>query len=415
MKIVPLKGKIPKKSYSVYLTTVFNAYKHRGLSSPSRVDKTDTKSTLHLKEVYIQIMERVFPDQGHDSDLRRLRLPCRMGDFEDKLQFNLRYQDTRLKLEVEEYLDDSGPDKKYNRDVKTLMETLCVILNSTRNKKSKLWQEMNDNDLDAVVYEILNIYNPARLDNLLKKGIEANSLAIGALPAMDRLEKWDMYKLIRHQIFSGTVWWNLAGTTRKSQFINMGNLVIDDSCLFLREIRKKRNVLFILDDNGELVWDLLFIQQLLRKTPQLRITVVANTEIVDNNANVQTISWSLQHSSLKFLRSSKRFKLLVEPNKRSSLDLNYCSNQFYTELHSTDLIYIKGVGAFETMQNLPTTTYYAFVVYSKSSQKCTGLNKGQGVFVRIPKNTYAYRVLPRRNKLLNLYSSGKFKTHDLER
>jgi uncharacterized protein with ATP-grasp and redox domains len=150
-------------------------------------------------------------------------------------------------------------------------------------------------------------------------------------------------------------------------------------------------LIFFFDDNGELVWDLALILRLLQVNPRIQITGVVSSQVVFNNASVHTVKKCLEFPIFHTLKESTRFDLFEEDNPRPAIDPLFCSDKLKNRMKSANLAFIKGVAAFETMQNLPIDAYYAFVVHSADSQVCTGLKVDSGVFVRIPSGRYGYR------------------------
>ena len=125
----------------------------------------------------------------------------------------------------------------------------------------------------------------------------------------------------------------------------------------------------------------------------MTILGVVNSKPIANNATVTTLKVSLDNPIFDELKNNDRFKIFVENNYRPAIDPNFCSLELLDLIQNSDLVRIKGVSFFETIQNLQVDTYYAFVVYSHDSQICTGLEKGDGVFVKVPKGESAYIYL----------------------
>ncbi len=321
------------------------------------------------------------------------RLPCVLGEAHSKFDFNLLYQDSRIKLAVEEKLGPNAQLKDCQQDARNLAEVIAILLSTEGFERSTLWQDLTDNALDGMTCIVLNSYDPFRNQRLLEIGYETNKLALRRLGTM--LETLGLADLIAHQVFAGTVWWHLVSNSPEGDWPSVGKFEIDDRQSFYQDVlTSDRHMAFLFDDNGELTWDLALIQFLLRHNSSLRVTGVISNQVMYNNANWSTLSVVLQEPIFQELATSRRFKLLREDNFRSSIDPNYCSETLLDTICASDFVFIKGVAGFETIQKLPVDTYYAFVVYSDDSQNITGFKKDSGVFVRIPagKAGYHYQI-----------------------
>jgi uncharacterized protein with ATP-grasp and redox domains len=348
------------------------------------------------------IVSKLFPQAVVREKRPFDRLPCVMADAPpSKFDFNLLYQDTRLKLAVEERLGEGGADEQCRRDARDLMEIVSVLLRTTGIHDRVMWQDLTDNDLDALTYAVLESYDPNRSRNLLEIGHRVNELAFAALPHLDSLT---LEELILYQIFAGTVWWTNCGASLEEQFSAKGALEINDTARLKSDLLGRPcHLVFLFDDNGELVWDLALIRRLLAENPALRVTGVASVEVVANNTNVETLKACLEHPTFRPLLRGGRFEIFAEHNIRSAIDPSFCSRGLIDLLESADIVYIKGVALFETMQKLPVPAYYAMVVHSKDSQICTGLKKGSGILVRLPPGTAGY--VYHRKTLWDVYDS----------
>jgi hypothetical protein len=332
-----------------------------------------------------------------------------MGGDGEKLRFNLDYQDSRVKTRVEELCGLSRLLPSRDETTTACFELITAALTIPLRDGDFLWQKMNDNDLDALVFSVLEGCDPNRQLNLLREGCHTNQLALDGLPSRDLLISWPLERIIEYQVFAGTVWWPKRGGAWDRSFDRKRVFGIDHRGSFVKEIRRSRcNLVFFSDDNGELAWDLLLSRVLLEIFPSLRITFVTNTIPVGNNANAVTLQYCLNHPQLEELRRQNRFRLFLEENARSSLEPFLFSKKLSTRMARSDLAFLKGVGLFETAQRLPLPAFYGFVIHSKDSELITGLPKCSGVFVRIPENSVAYSF--RKKTLLNFLADSRFES-----
>jgi formylglycine-generating enzyme required for sulfatase activity len=389
---VALKGHIPQHQYPFTLADVYA--KHMEMAYPPPIVNQKLSSFGHIySRVNSAFLNNLFPLARKTGRLSFPALPCVMGGVPRKLDFNLLYQDTRLKLAVEEKLQ-SANTQWLEEETQGLLEVVAILLHTTRPSGALLWEELTDNNLDALIYSVLDQYDPGRAQKLLEIGHKTNELALVALPTPDELARLDLMQLIDYHVFAGTVWWDRCEPVLQRQFADKGAFAISDVEVFLREVLSKEcHLLFFFDDNGELVWDLALIRRLLAENPHLKVTGVAGKQVVANDANLKTLERCLEHEKLYDLlklQHNSRFTILAENKYSSSIDLNFCTEELLNLIGHADVVLIKGVNSFECMQRLPVVAYYSFVVYSRDSQICTGLSKNSGVFVRVPQNTLAY-------------------------
>ncbi len=388
-KPVKIKGVLPAVRYPFTLADVYARHAKHAYSYE--------EANQHLQKCTMQFavtinagatIASLFLDAVKERSFARF--PCVLGDApSSKFNYNLLYQDTRIKLAVEEKLGTNAKLKDYQRDAQNLMEVIAVLLSTKGIHRPTLWQDLTDNDLDGLMSLVLNDYDPDRNQRLLEIGYKANTLALRCLGAA--IDTLDLFELIAHQVFAGTVWWHQVRNVAEGHWPPVGKFEIDDRERFHRDVLLvDHHLVFLFDDNGELIWDLALIQFLLQHHSSLRVTGVISNQVVYNNANWSTLSFVLRESIFQELTTSPRFTLLREDNFRSSIDLNYCSETLLDTIRSSDFVFIKGAEGFETLQELPVDTYYAFVVYSDHSQKVTGCKKGSGIFVRIPAGQAGY-------------------------
>ncbi|MSP12238.1 MAG: NACHT domain-containing protein [Chloroflexi bacterium] len=387
-----IKGTLPIKTYPATLADIYAKYTDRVCSQAEADQELKSYASIFSSDINTRMIEKLFPKKMSERNAPIDRsLPIMDKVPQSKFEYNLLYQDTRIKLAVEEKLSAGSTANQYYQNAQNLMEVVAVLLSTEVNQSRQLWRDLADNDLDALIYMVLDCYDLARVDRLLITGYEANDRAMKGFQSSKSL---DLNRLIEYEVFSGTVWWHSQGDSLEEQFTPMGKLEFDDRNQFLKEtLSKECHMVFMFGDNGELVWDLALIQRLISQNPKLKVTGVVSSRVVANNANESTLKKCLEYPIFHDLSHSTRFSLFLEESSRSAIEPLFCSNKLQEVLRSADIAFIKGIAQFETMQKLPLTSYYAFVVHSADSQICTGLKKGSGVFVRLPKGKEAFHYL----------------------
>jgi formylglycine-generating enzyme required for sulfatase activity len=373
---VRLKGRLPGSRYDLTLADLFAKHAHHWETGGTPL------STAPCRYVAMQdIMVELFPGTG----VNRPRLPVVMGDPRvdaDKRDFNLHYQDARIKLAVEDKRGDAPEDVKL-RDAREVAEDIAVLLNADR-EGAPLWSRLTDYDLTAIVYAVLAKYDSQYEQRLVKQGKTANAAALSELHP----EENSQHLLVR-QVFAGARDW-CSGVWHQVVRPDMSRLGLDDTSLFLEEVGSgSRRLLFFFADNGELVWDLAVIRHLLKRNRELQVTAVVNTVVAGAGANRATLEATLEAPIFCDLRTSVNW--FYEPGLRPTVDLSYCTEELRNLLRRVDLAFIKGGGRFETLQDLPVPAYYGFVVSNRDAQKHTGFPPGTGLFARVPAKTMAYK------------------------
>ena len=385
-----VKGRRPRYKYAYGLKEAFQSHS-KSCYSRREADAALGQYRNIVPNVSCALLSELFPPKMMDYPRRYPHLPISMGDAPpEKLQFNLEYQSTRLKLAIEDKLRIDAA-RSLDDDSRALSEVLAILLCTEAVADEPIWRRFNDNDFDALTFRLLQHYDPNRINRLLAAGFEANRLALLGLE-QSGYPKIPLEKLIAYSVFAGVVWWLAPEYEPKPP--SLGVFGVDDRDQFTKDLSTLHGTLVcLLDDNGELVWDLALIQSLLTQNSELKVTVVINPNIVTNNTSMATMERCFEHPLLAPLVTHTRFEVFKENHYRSAIDPSYCSDALIEKMESADCLYIKGASYFETIQGIGTDTYYAFVVHSKDSILCTGLPKGRGVFAYSSANMIGYHYL----------------------
>jgi len=379
--ILTIKGRSPRRAYADHLPDLFLADRPRVFTRPE-ADAALRPLDLLARSVSGAILDDVFPPGVLRERRPFARFPCVMKEAPaDKVRLNLRYQDTRIKLGVEDAAARGGDDQPARDHARTLLRIYSVLLRTELRDSEPTWGLCTDNDLDALTYALLDLFDPPRRDDLLRDGHLANRNSSRTLELLLGGGSWAPDRFLPYQVRAGVVWWSEGDGHRVP---DTGLVLNDFDCLSAEVLSRPARLVFLFDDNGELAWDLMMIRLMLAANPGLAVVGVVSTEVVANNANRATLAACLADPLFDGLRADPRFEVFEERNIRSAIDPSFCSRQLLDMISKADAAYIKGVSYFETIQRLEVPAYYGFVVHSLDSQRCTGLGKGDGVFVRIP-------------------------------
>lgn len=380
--ILTIKGRSPRGPYTVQLPDLFFADRPRVLTR-AEADEVLRSVNILARPVSCAVLDEIFPPRAFQEGRSFARFPCIMKEAPaDKVRLNLLYQDTRIKLGVEDAAARSNNRAPAQDHAQALLRIYSVLLRTLLWDSEPTWRLCTDNDLDALTYWLLELYDPTRREDLLRDGHFANRRSLRALKLLLDGGHWAPASFLPYQVYAGVVWWSEVDEQRVTQ----KELVLNDfECFSVEALSGPSRLVFLFDDNGELAWDLMMIRLVLAANPDLTVIGVVSTEVVANNANSATLDACLADPLFDGLRTDSRFEVFEERNIRSAIDPSFCSRHLLDVISKADVVYVKGVSFFETIQRLDAPSYYGFVVHSIDSQRCTGLEKGDGVFVRIPR------------------------------
>lgn len=141
-----------------------------------------------------------------------------------------------------------------------------------------------------------------------------------------------------------------------------------DADLLVQDLAEKKHLLFVHDTGPELFFDRLVIEQLQARFPQLEVTCVVRHRPI------------LLHATHEDLEKSGILELprvtAVDPGIDAiGLPLNECAREFRDRFDECDIVLGKGQAAFESLQDVEVSSYFAMRV------KCSVMAKVQGVGV----------------------------------
>ena len=142
---------------------------------------------------------------------------------------------------------------------------------------------------------------------------------------------------------------------------------------FLSELDNARRMVYITDNCGEVVLDMLLIEQLQKRLPQLQITALVRGDDAINDVTVE----DAEEVGLTGLVS-----VVGNGTSIAGTQIYRISAEARALLESADLILAKGQGNFETMYFSGLPVYYAFLCKCPQFTRSFGLPVNTGVFKR---------------------------------
>jgi hypothetical protein len=189
-----------------------------------------------------------------------------------------------------------------------------------------------------------------------------------------------------------------AGGKAKTYHYTEELLVMDDRQHLIDRVFKAEDegrdirMCAILDDTSETVFDLLWMQELMKRCRHFHVELLLNRLQVSINFSSDMMVRVLDNEHFSELRRRLGSQLLIRHIfcPLISYQGNLLTGTAHNALHAADFVYIKGLNFFETCQIGSKDRYHAFVVLGPISQLYTGLQDYDGVFVHIPSGVMGY-------------------------
>jgi hypothetical protein len=231
-------------------------------------------------------------------------------------------------------------------------------------------------------------------------GFTANSMALSLLSSIGPI---DFRELCELSVFMGIVW--ASESSRQAEFSSDRRAAVD---VLLRDLERARRTfavdhteklheqvsmcercsgVFVLDDNGESVFDLAIMQRLLAEFRGLTVSLIINRFPVSNNISLPTFRAALEEPAFVAARrfvAEQRLLIYTENQAFRSFEPDYLSELAREVIEESDFVYVKGANFFETFQLPKKTRYHCFTVSGPTGVMLTGFPEGTGIFARIP-------------------------------
>jgi hypothetical protein len=332
----------------------------------------------------------------------------------EKLRHTLGWIDTNVKNQVERACGALRADRLAPALAESALRIYALLIKMDDfaladriNINASMWLQARA--VELIVGPELYAASLGRGEGIVPAGALSNRIALELLRALP-LDRRDAAQLCAASIFMGVIW--SASEEVQSRFRGApepcladladrlralgSSLAIDDSRAFLRIMGEDlpRELLVVLDDTGESVFDLALFQLLLESTGRLSVVFLANRYAVSNNMNVAMLEQLLaqpEFAGLRGFRDAGRVRIIEEPQSLNSFEVELLSPRSLAAMDSADLLYVKGQNFFEVFQPTSRDRFYAFVVEGMTSRLLTGCAHESGVFAYVPRGSAGYR------------------------
>lgn len=139
------------------------------------------------------------------------------------------------------------------------------------------------------------------------------------------------------------------------------------------DLAKAQSLLFIADNAGEIVFDMLLIEQLLEAFPQLKMTVAVRHRPIINDATLE---------DAEAIGLIGRVPVISSGSEAPGTLLSMCSAEFMGLFDSADVVISKGQGNYETLSEVERGMYFLFKTKCRVIARHSGSEVGDIMLVR---------------------------------
>ena len=212
-----------------------------------------------------------------------------------------------------------------------------------KKQYNELVMSMEDEILD-------NIYNSnEKLLTALKYSMVGNFIDFGAMDKVDINKLKDLIKQAPKQIIDTNEYYS-----------------------FLEEIKKAKQIVYIVDNSGEIVFDKIFIKLIKEMYPKIIIDVIVRGKPVHNDATIV---------DAEEIGLCSMVDVIENGTDIPGTQLNEISLNARERIDTADFIIAKGQGNFETLYGCGKNIYYIFLCKCDLFTTRFDMKKFQGVFI----------------------------------
>ena len=146
------------------------------------------------------------------------------------------------------------------------------------------------------------------------------------------------------------------------------DLAIDEIPQIFKEANKAKDVLYLTDNAGEIVFDTLLVQEL--KKMRLHVTVAVKGSPILNDATLKDAEYVGMHEVAD--------EIVTTGTDTVGFVSSECSKEFLSILDSTDFVVAKGMGHAETLTELQLEAPHALLLRTKCSTVANFFNVSTG-------------------------------------
>jgi len=139
---------------------------------------------------------------------------------------------------------------------------------------------------------------------------------------------------------------------------------------FRRALKGARNILYLADNAGEVVFDRVLVEEIRKEYPDKDIYYAIKARSIINDALL---------NDAKVCGIDRVARVISNGTDAPGTILTLCSKEFKRIYNSADMIISKGQGNFESLSREKKPIFFLFMVKCPVVEKETGCNMGSGV------------------------------------
>jgi uncharacterized protein with ATP-grasp and redox domains len=146
------------------------------------------------------------------------------------------------------------------------------------------------------------------------------------------------------------------------------DLAIDEIAQIFDKTKKAKNILYLTDNAGEIVFDTLLVQEL--KKLGVHVTVAVKGGPILNDATIEDAKYVGMHEVADDIITTGTDAVGLIPNE--------CSDEFLSVYNSADFVVAKGMGYAETLSEIDLASPHALLLRTKCSTVANFFNVSLG-------------------------------------
>lgn len=210
-------------------------------------------------------------------------------------------------------------------------------------EEKRLSNQLALDQADLVRSRILNSQDP--LKTALEYAIAGNSIDFGAFQGLD---------------VAGAIDTLVAGEDRVIAEEDGGFFQLER---FRRDLGGSKTLLYITDNAGEIVFDMILMEILMTANPDLVITAAVRNSPIINDATLE---------DARAIGLDRMVSVISSGSDAPGTPLESVTEEFLTHFHGADMVIAKGQGNYETLSEAPRPVYLLFKV------KCPAVARHSG-------------------------------------
>ncbi len=188
-----------------------------------------------------------------------------------------------------------------------------------------------------------------------------------------RLEDIDLHDCIKYAVAGNVIDFGIAGNEFDVEKIRNFNLQIDHFNEFYTLLKKSKNLLYLVDNSGEIIFDKILLKKIKFEFPEIKIIVAGRESNIIND---------ITYKDLINLGFNLEFNVISTGYSGAGVYLDKCSDNFKNIFFSSDVIISKGQGNFETLYGEKSVNiFFALKIKCNHVSNKTKIPKGSNVFI----------------------------------